>query len=108
LTKNHLVLQVWGVSAASQPPAHRKKELDKKPIGNTLDRLLFYHNGISSDRFSRPVSLNSEIVWSFHLRLSRVVVLSVGKNVGCGRSYLFYCFFSGFVVVVVVSYELVL
>jgi len=27
-----------GVSAAGQPPAHRKKKLAKKPIGNTLDR----------------------------------------------------------------------
>jgi len=27
-----------GVSAAGQPPAHQKKKLAKKPIGNILDR----------------------------------------------------------------------
>jgi len=38
LTKNRLFLQVGAVNAAGQPAAHRKKKLDKKPIGNTLDR----------------------------------------------------------------------
>ena len=28
----------WVVDAAGQPPAHRKKKIAKKPIGNTLDR----------------------------------------------------------------------
>jgi len=34
-----------GVDAAGQPPAHRKKKIAKKPIGNTLDRCdLRWHN----------------------------------------------------------------
>jgi len=30
----------WGVDAAGQPPAHRKKKTAKKPTGNTLDILI--------------------------------------------------------------------
>jgi len=26
----------WGVDAAGQPPAHRKKKIAKKPIGNII------------------------------------------------------------------------
>jgi hypothetical protein len=77
----------FGVSAASQPPAHLKKKFAKKPNGNTLDRLLLRLFGLSI--IDLAVSL-----------CCRLVKMSIVED----RIYSIVC--SGFVVVV--SYEVVL